>query len=141
MRGRGIAIGGFASSQAAVVAEIEVNRRTGRIRPLHLYAAQVAGLAVYLPGIENQIEGNLIMGASRALLEEVPFDRSRSRALDWISYPILRFKDAPLVSTRIVQRTDLASTGVGRTVERPGARRDRQRLLRRNRRPGSAPRR
>jgi CO/xanthine dehydrogenase Mo-binding subunit len=64
-----------------VVAEIEVNRRTGKISALHLYGAQVAGLAVYLPGIENQIEGNLIVGASRALLEEVPFSRSRSLAL------------------------------------------------------------
>jgi nicotinate dehydrogenase subunit B len=113
VRGRGIAIGGFASSQAGVVAEIEVNRRTGKIRPVHLYSAQVAGLAVYLPGIESQMEGNLIMGASRALFEEVAFDRSRSRALDWVSYPILRFRDAPRVSTRIVQRTDLASTGSG----------------------------
>jgi CO/xanthine dehydrogenase Mo-binding subunit len=121
VRGRGIAIGGFAGSQAAVVAEIEVNRRTGRIRPLHLYAAQVAGLAVYLPGIENQIEGNLIMGASRALHEEVPFDRSRSLALDWVSYPILRFKDAPAVSTRIVQRLDLASTGSGEPTNVPVA--------------------
>jgi CO/xanthine dehydrogenase Mo-binding subunit len=119
VRGRGIAIGGFASSQAGVVAEIEVNRRTGKIRPLHLYGAQVAGLAVYVPGIENQIEGNLIMGASRALVEEVPFSRSRSLALDWISYPILRFVDAPKVSTRIVQRLDLASTGSGEPTNVP----------------------
>jgi nicotinate dehydrogenase subunit B len=121
VRGRGVAIGGFASSQAGVVAEIEVNRRTGKIRPLHLYGAQVAGLAVYLPGIENQIEGNLIMGASRALVEEVPFTRSRSLALDWASYPILRFVDAPKVSTRIVQRKDLASTGSGEPTNVPVA--------------------
>jgi CO/xanthine dehydrogenase Mo-binding subunit len=121
VRGRGIAIGGFASSQAGVVAEIEVNRRTGKIGLLHLYGAQVAGLAVYLPGIENQIEGNLVMGASRALVEEVPFGRSRSLALDWVSYPILRFKDAPRVSTRIVQRLDLASTGSGEPTNVPVA--------------------
>ena len=79
----------------------------------HLYGAQVAGFSVYLPGIENQMEGNLIMGTSRALREEVPFNRQRSLALDWVSYPILRFQDAPRVSTRIVQRKDLASTGSG----------------------------
>jgi CO/xanthine dehydrogenase Mo-binding subunit len=112
-RGRGIAIGGFAMSQAAVVADIEVDRVTGKIRARHLYAAQVAGLAVYLPGIENQMEGNLIMGASRALHEEVAFNRSRSTSLDWVTYPILRFADAPRVSVRVVQRDDLASTGSG----------------------------
>jgi CO/xanthine dehydrogenase Mo-binding subunit len=111
--GRGIALGGFASSQAAVVAEIQVSRRTGKISATHLYVAQVAGLAVYLPGIENQLEGNLIMGASRALHEEVAFNRQRSLALDWVSYPILRFRDAPKVSTKVVQREDLAPTGSG----------------------------
>ncbi len=111
--GRGIALGGFAASQAGVVAEIEVNRATGKIRATHLYAAQVAGFSVYLPGIENQMEGNLIMGTSRALCEEVAFNRRRSLALDWVSYPILRFQDAPRVSVRVVQRKDLASTGAG----------------------------
>ena len=117
--GRGVAIGGFASSQAAVVAEIELNRKSGKIRATHLYAAQVAGLAVYLPGIENQLEGNLIMGASRALCEEVAFNRRRSTSLDWLSYPILRFEDAPAVSTRVVQRLDLAPTGSGEPTNVP----------------------
>ena len=59
------------------------------------------------------MEGNLIMGTSRALCEEVAFNRRRSLALDWVSYPILRFRDAPSVSVQIVQRKDLASTGSG----------------------------
>ena len=61
------------------------------------------------------------MGASRALHEEVPFNRRRSTALDWVSYPILRFKDAPRVSTTIVQRKDLASTGSGEPPSVPVA--------------------
>ena len=130
--GRGIAIGGFASSQAAVVADIEVNRRTGKIMLRHLYGSLVAGFAVYLPGIENQIEGNLIMGASRALHEAVPFNTRRSTALDWVSYPILRFVEAPRVSTTIVQRKDLASTGAGEPPSVAGRGRDRKRLLRRH---------
>ncbi len=119
--GRGIAIGGFASSQAGVVADIEVNRQTGRISLRHLYGSLVAGFALYLPGIENQIEGNLIMGASRALREEVAFDRSRVTSLDWVTYPILRFVEAPKVSTVVVQRKDLASTGAGEPPSVPVA--------------------
>ena len=117
--GRGIAIGGFAGSQAAVVAEIAVNRRTGKITATHMYVAQVAGLAVYRDGILNQLEGNLIMGTSRALHEEVAFDRYRSTSLDWSTYPIMRFKDHPKVSTAIVQRADLASTGSGEPPQAP----------------------
>jgi nicotinate dehydrogenase subunit B len=117
--GRGIAVGGFASSQTGVVAEIEVNMTTGRIRARRMYVAQVAGLVVDLDGVSSQLEGNLVMGTSRALHEEVGFTRRRSTSLDWVSYPILRFKDAPAVSSQIVQRLDLASTGSGEPAQAP----------------------
>ena len=35
--GRGIALGGYANSQAAIVADIEVNMKTGKIVAKHLY--------------------------------------------------------------------------------------------------------
>src|SRR4029453_2991083 len=38
-KGRGIAIGGFASTFAGIVAEIEVDTVTGKIRAKHVYAA------------------------------------------------------------------------------------------------------
>jgi CO/xanthine dehydrogenase Mo-binding subunit len=119
--GRGIAIGGFAGSQVGVVAELEVHRRTGKITAKRLCAAQVCGLAVYLPGVENQLEGSLIMGASRALHESVAFDTHRVTSLDWLSYPIMRFKDAPAVRVSVVQRPDLAPTGSGEPSQAPVA--------------------
>ncbi len=117
--GRGIAIGGFARSQTGVVAEIELDRRSGKIVARHMYVAQVAGLVVDLDGVSSQLEGNLVMGTSRALHEAVPFTRYRSTALDWVSYPILRFADHPRVSVRIVQRPDLAPTGSGEPAQAP----------------------
>ena len=111
--GRGIALGGFASSQAGTVADIEVNVRTGKITVKHLYGAQVAGLSVSPSLIENQISGNLTMATSRALYEEVTFNKSNVTSLDWVTYPILRFADHPHVSTLVVQRTDLQPTGSG----------------------------
>jgi CO/xanthine dehydrogenase Mo-binding subunit len=117
--GRGIALGGFAGSQAAVVAEIEVDRRTGKIAARRMYVAQVAGLTVYRDGVLSQLEGNLVMGTSRALLEEVAFDSRRATSLDWASYPILRFRDSPQVSCAIVQRPDLPSTGSGEPAQAP----------------------
>ena len=119
VRGRGIAIGGFAASQVGVVAEIAVDRVTGKISVEHMYAAQVAGLAVYPDGISNQLEGNLVMGTSRALLEQVVDDTRRVTSLDWSTYPILRFKDHPNVTTKVVQRSDLAPTGSGEPAQAP----------------------
>jgi len=117
--GRGLALGGYANSQAGVVADIDVNKKTGKITVKHLYTAQVAGLTVYPGGVSNQMEGNLVMGTSRALLEEVAFNPHRVTSLDWVTYPILRFRDSPKVTTAIVQRTDLAPTGSGEPPTAP----------------------
>jgi nicotinate dehydrogenase subunit B len=117
--GRGIALGGYADSQSGVVADIEVNKKTGKITAKHLYTSQVAGLSVALAQIESQLMGNLIMGTSRSLVEAVPFNTHRVTSSDWVSYPILRFKDSPKVSYTIVQRTDLAATGSGEPPSAP----------------------
>jgi CO/xanthine dehydrogenase Mo-binding subunit len=111
--GRGVALGGFASSQSGVVAEIQLNKRTGQITPIHMYAAQDAGLTVNPGLVENQMSGATIFGTSRALFEEVAFSKTRVTSLDWVSYPIMRFLYAPKLTTVVVQRTDLQSTGSG----------------------------
>ena len=111
--GRGIAMGGFANSQAANVADIVVNVKTGKIVAKHMYVAVVAGFMAAPAQAENNMAGALIMGVSRALSEEVTFDKGRVTSLDWVSYPLLRFKDHPAVTTVVVQRGDLQSTGNG----------------------------
>jgi CO/xanthine dehydrogenase Mo-binding subunit len=111
--GRGIAIGGFASSQAGTVAHITVNKKTGKIIVNDLYGAQVAGLSVAPSMIENQISGNLIMGTSRALFEQISFNKTNVTSLDWASYQLLRFAEHPNVHYQVVQRADLQPTGSG----------------------------
>jgi nicotinate dehydrogenase subunit B len=57
--------------------------------------------------------GCLVTGTSRALCEEVTFDTKRITSLDWVTYPTIRFKDAPRPHVVTVQRTDLQPTGSG----------------------------
>ena len=57
----------------------------------------------------------------RPLIEELTFSKSRVTSLDWVSYPILRFKDSPTVTTVSIQRADLPSTGSGEPVNAPVA--------------------
>jgi CO/xanthine dehydrogenase Mo-binding subunit len=113
LQGRGIAIGGFSGTFTAILAELQVNPKTGKIVVSTLYGAQDAGLTVNPGLVENQIEGCLMQGCSRSLLEEVRFTKSNVTSLDWVSYPILRFKDAPRVVPIVVQRRDLPSSGSG----------------------------
>jgi CO/xanthine dehydrogenase Mo-binding subunit len=111
--GRGVALGAFAGTPVAIVAEIQVNKKTGKIKLLHLYCAQDTGLTVYPEGVTNQAVGSLIQGASRALTEQLSFDRHRVTGLDWVTYPIMRFKDSPAITFEYLQRTDIPATSTG----------------------------
>jgi CO/xanthine dehydrogenase Mo-binding subunit len=119
--GRGIAIGGFANSYAGIVADIEVNMKTGKITVKHVYGALDAGLAVNPSNIENQMEGSIMQGVSRALMESVTTNQDRITSLDWSTYPSLRFKDAPNLTVTVINRPDMPSSGAGEPALAPVA--------------------
>ena len=76
--GRGIANSHHGGAYADCVADIQVNKKSGKILVTHIYAAQDSGFAVNPSLIYNQMIGNVIQGTSRALWEEVkgPGDRA-----------------------------------------------------------------
>jgi len=119
--GRGIALGTHTSSYAAAVAEIEVDRETGRVVVKHMCGALDAGQAVNPAFLENQISGMLVQAASRMIKEEVTFSNTNVTSLDWNSYPILRFDECPTVTPIVVQRLDQPSSGGGEEVLGPAA--------------------
>jgi CO/xanthine dehydrogenase Mo-binding subunit len=96
--GRGFGLGQFASSQSGVVADIEVDKKTGKIVVKHLYISQQNGITVSPQLVANQMSGAAIQGLSRALYEQVAFTKERITSTDWVTYPILRFKDSPKVT-------------------------------------------
>ncbi len=114
--GRGIGLGTHLASWGGAVAEIEVNRATGKVTIRHLYGALDAGLVVNPGIVESQIVGQLVQTASRMLLEEIRFDTNNVTSLDWASYPILRFEDCPEVTPVIVQRVNEPYSGAGEEV-------------------------
>jgi CO/xanthine dehydrogenase Mo-binding subunit len=113
--GRGVSFGprAWPATFSAAVVEIEVNKKTGKILVKHIFAATDAGLAINPMGIENSIVGQVVMNTSRALLEEVTFNTKRQTSLDWVTYPILRFRDHPSVTPIIINRPDIPSAGTG----------------------------
>jgi CO/xanthine dehydrogenase Mo-binding subunit len=112
-KGRGIANSHHGGAYAAAVADITVNKKSGKINVTHVYAAQDSGFSMNPSLIYNQMMGNVIQGTSRALYEEVTFNKNQVTSIDWIGYPILRFKDSPDVTNVLVQRTDQPSLGSG----------------------------
>jgi nicotinate dehydrogenase subunit B len=119
VKGRGIALGTHTSSWAAAVADIEVDRETGKIVARHLYGALDAGLCVNPGCLENQMSGMLVQATSRMLKEEVTFSSTNVTSLDWSSYPILRFEECPAVTTVVVQHLDQKSSGGGEELMGP----------------------
>jgi CO/xanthine dehydrogenase Mo-binding subunit len=102
--------------QAAAIADVTVNKKTGKITVGHIHQAFSAGLVVYPADVENQMVGGITQILSRLLVEQLGYSKTNVTSVDWISYPIMRFKDAPKVTPIVVQHTDLPPQGVGEPV-------------------------
>jgi CO/xanthine dehydrogenase Mo-binding subunit len=114
--GRGVGLGTHLVSYGGAVAEIEVNKETGKVVAKHMYGAIDAGLAVNPAFVENQISGQLVQTCSRMFYEEVTFNSRGVKSLDWSTYPILRFEECPQVTPVVVQRLDQRPSGAGEEV-------------------------
>lgn len=120
--GRGAAFVQYnnSSTYVAVVVRITVDRDTGKVRVPYVAVAHDCGLIVNPDGVRNQIEGNVIQAMSRALIEEVQFDRAGVTSLDWNSYPILRFSDVPdEIAITLINRPDRPMLGAGEAATSP----------------------
>jgi nicotinate dehydrogenase subunit B len=91
MRGRGVGLSG----STAHVAEIEVTPKTGAIRVTRISAAVNIGALVHPDSTRAQVEGGTIMGLSRAMRDQVIFGKNQITSADWVTYPIVRFRDIP----------------------------------------------
>jgi CO/xanthine dehydrogenase Mo-binding subunit len=121
--GRGVAFARYknSSSYLAVVAEVEVDERTGSIRLRRAFAAVDVGQAINPDGIKNQIEGGIVQAASWTLKERVKFATDRIESVDWATYPILGFTEVPEIEVVVIDRPELASAGAGEAAQGPTA--------------------
>ncbi len=123
-RGRGFAFARYKNLAAftAVAAEVEVERESGRVRPIRFVVANDSGQIVNPDGIRNQIEGAIVQSASWTLHEALTFDNARITSRDWAGYPILRFPDLPdTVEVHLIDRPGQPFLGTGETGQGPAA--------------------
>ena len=86
--GRGLAYVKYelVRTYVGVVAEVEVDRKTGALAVKRFFVAHDCGQIINPDGLRNQIEGCMVQTISRTLKEQVTFDRSIPRRLsDWMS--------------------------------------------------------
>ena len=87
--GRGIAYSQRNGTRVAVIAEVDVDRSTGKIFARKFTVAHDCGQIINPDGLVKCIEGNIVQGVSRTLWEEVTFDKQGGdqRGLDFLSDP------------------------------------------------------
>ncbi|CAN7447413.1 molybdopterin cofactor-binding domain-containing protein [Acidovorax sp. LjRoot117] len=113
---------GFGAAWAAWVADVEVNKRTGEVHVRRVVVGHDAGLMVNPAGVEQQVHGNVLQTTSRALKEQVTFEPVK-QAVDnreWGSYPILSFREVPVIEVMHMPRQDEAPLGSGESSSVPG---------------------
>ena len=115
LRGRGLAYVKYELYRTYVgaVADVEVDRETGKVTVKKFYVTHDCGQIINPDGLRNQIEGNVVQTTSRTLLEELRFDRSRVTSVDWATYPILKFPDVPEVAIDLIDRPTEKPWGAG----------------------------
>jgi nicotinate dehydrogenase subunit B len=126
LTGRGIAYTYRNNTIVATIAEVDVNRETGRVWVKRLVCAHDCGLTVNPLGLQRTIECGMLHGLSRALWEEVQFDAEKVTSVDWATHPSLRHSDTPeRIDVVLVNgdpnpsRPDLPHYGAGEASHKP----------------------
>src|SRR5204863_4942545 len=112
---------GYGAAWSAWIADVAVNKATGDVSVTRVVAGQDSGLMINPEGVRHQIHGNVIQSTSRALMEEIPFERTNVAAREWGGYPIIKFPDVPKIDVLMLPRQDQPPLGVGESASVPSA--------------------
>ena len=113
---------GFGAAWAAWVADVDVHRQTGEVFVRRVVVGHDAGLMINPAGVRHQIHGNVVQTTSRALKERVQQDGASGAVLnrDWGSYPILSFREVPVIEVMTMPRPGEPPLGAGESSSVPG---------------------
>jgi len=112
-RGFGVACSADAGSCVATMAEVKVDRATGKVGVVRIVCAQDMGIVVNPEGARMQIEGGLTMGLGYALSEELRFEGGEILDQNFDTYHLPRFSGAPRIEPVLVRNDALAPQGCG----------------------------
>ena len=111
-RGMGIAFSDYHGTLSAGVAEVSVDRSTGKIKVHNYWVAVDPGLVIQPDHVHGQLESAVVFGLSAALLEELTVKGWAIQQTNFNDYPVLRMSDLPDIHTKIVA-SDNPPTGMG----------------------------
>jgi nicotinate dehydrogenase subunit B len=112
-RGRGIACGIDAGTYVALIADVEVDPKTGDAHVKRVVAAQDMGIVVNPEGARMQMEGCITMGLGYVFTEELRFEGGDILDRNFDTYTLPKFSWLPRIETILVKNDDLPPQGGG----------------------------
>ncbi len=113
-RGCGMVCLDYLDTYVVAMAQIHVDKNSGRIQVDRVVHAQDMGPVINPEGARMQIEGAITMGLGYSLSEEIHFKGGEIRDLDFGSYKIPRFSWAPRkIETVLVENHAIDPSGCG----------------------------
>jgi CO/xanthine dehydrogenase Mo-binding subunit len=110
---------------AAQVAEVEVDRLTGRVRLINMVAAHDLGKTVNPLLAEGQVQGAVAQGIGYALMEDMGVENGLVRNRNFERYNMPRITDMPPLKTIMVESDDpngpYGAKGLGEPAMTPTA--------------------
>ncbi|MBI2726523.1 MAG: xanthine dehydrogenase family protein molybdopterin-binding subunit [Polaromonas sp.] len=101
-RALGIAYSDAWEAHVAQIAEVSVDRKTGRIRVHDVWCAVDPGIALQPHNIAVQMESSIMYGLSALLGEKVILEKGVPQASNFHDYPLLRMNEAPRVHVKVL---------------------------------------
>ncbi len=112
-RGRGVACGVDSESYVALIADVEVDAKSGEVKVERVVAAQDMGVIVSPEGAKMQMEGCITQGLGYTLAEELRFRGGEILDRNFDTYHVPRFSWVPRIETVLVRNDELAPQGGG----------------------------
>ncbi|MEA2953462.1 MAG: isoquinoline 1-oxidoreductase subunit beta [Alphaproteobacteria bacterium] len=110
--GLGIAFMEKDDTLAAGVAEVSIDRASGKLKVHNFWAAIDAGLAVQPRNVAAQTEGGIIFALGHVLREKITIKDGRVQQANFTDYQVTRMSDIPNVQVKVIS-TDNKPTGAG----------------------------
>jgi CO/xanthine dehydrogenase Mo-binding subunit len=118
--GRGVAYAQRTNTIVAIVADVEVNTKTGAVKVPRVTVAHDCGLIINPDALRRVVEANVVQGLSRSIHEEVQFDRRSVKSIDWLTYQIVDITEAPaVIDVVLLNHPEAMATGAGEATMRP----------------------
>jgi len=112
-RGVGVACALYLGTFVAALAEVAVDKVSGRVRVKRVVCAQDMGVVVNPEGARQQTEGAITMGLGYTLTEEVRFKGGEVLERNFDTYEVPRFSWLPKIETLFIDTRDQPSQGCG----------------------------